>query len=127
MIIIIHKVMMMIMEMVMIETVEMMVPAQMVERVAAHHAFLRQQSNALPDLRFLFNICQYLKTGFHHHLLLFLLVLKIMMMTISDEDYVDALVLSQQNAASSSLLDLAIVEVRLHLLLFLMMMTTKVR
>ena len=50
-----------------------------------------------------------------------------MMMTISDEDYVDALVLSQQNAASSSLLDLAIVEVRLHLLLFLMMMTTKVR
>ena len=56
MIIIIHKVMMMIMEMVMIETVEMMDPAQMVERVAAHHAFLRQQSNALPDLRFLLSI-----------------------------------------------------------------------
>ena len=31
---------------------------------------------------------------------------------ISDEDYVDALLLSQQNAASSSLLDLAIVEVK---------------
>ena len=36
---------------------------------------------------------------------------------ISDEDYVDALALSQQNAASSSLLDLAIVEVGSSLLI----------
>ena len=34
----------------------------------------------------------------------------------------DALVLSQQNGASSSLLDLAIVEVSLHLLIMMMMM-----
>ena len=46
------------------------------------------------------------------------------MMMISDEDYVDALVLSQQNAASASLLDLAIVEVSLHLLMKMMMMMT---
>ena len=44
------------------------------------------------------------------------------MMMISDEDYVDALVLSQQNAASASLLDLAIVEVSLYLLLMMVMM-----
>ena len=52
------------------------------------------------------------------------------MMIISDEDYVDALVLSQQNAASASLLDLAIVEVSLHLLMMMvmvmMMMTMEV-
>ena len=36
---------------------------------------------------------------------------------ISDEDYVDALALSQQNANSSSLLDLAIVEVGSSLLI----------
>ena len=46
------------------------------------------------------------------------------MMMISDEDYVDALVLSQQNAASASLLDLAIVEVSLYLLMKMMMMMT---
>ena len=44
------------------------------------------------------------------------------MMIISDEDYVDALVLSQQNAASASLLDLAIVEVSLYLLMMMVMM-----
>ena len=45
---------------------------------------------------------------------------------ISDEDYVDALVLSQQNGATSSLLDLAIVEVSLHLLIMMMTMTMEV-
>ena len=93
----------------------------MVERVAAHHAFLRQQSNLLPDLRWSSHVPIHLGHLYHlhhHHLCIFTI------MITSDEDYVDALLLSQQNCASSSLLDLALVEVTiLFCLLFLMIRT----
>ena len=35
----------------MVMMMKMMMMTQVVERVAAHHAFLRQQSNVLPNLR----------------------------------------------------------------------------
>ena len=93
----------------------------MVERVAAHHAFLRQQSNLLPDLRWSSHApihLGHLHHLHHHHLCIFTI------MIASDEDYVDALLLSQQNCASSSLLDLALVEVIiLFCLLFLIIRT----
>ena len=93
----------------------------MVERVAAHHAFLRQQSNLLPDLRWSSHApihLGHLHHLHHHHLCIFTI------MIISDEDYVDALLLSQQNCASSSLLDLALVEVIILFCLLLLIIRT---
>ena len=93
----------------------------MVERVAAHHAFLRQQSNLLPDLRWSSHApihLGHLHHLHHHHLCIFTI------MIASDEDYVDALLLSQQNCASSSLLDLALVEVLILFCLLLLIIRT---
>ena len=98
----------------------------MVERVAAHHAFLRQQSNLLPDLRWSSHAPIHLghlhhlhhHHLHHHHLCIFTI------MIASDEDYVDALLLSQQNCASSSLLDLALVEVIILFFLLLLIIRT---
>ena len=93
----------------------------MVERVAAHHAFLRQQSNLLPDLRWSSHApihLGHLHHLHHHHLCIFTI------MIASDEDYVDALLLSQQNCASSSLLDLALVEVIILFCLLLLIIRT---
>ena len=96
----------------------------MVERVAAHHAFLRQQSNLLPDLRWSSHApihLGHLHHLHHHHLCIFTI------MITSDEDYVDALLLSQQNCASSSLLDLALVEVIILFCLLLLIIRTWTR
>ena len=98
----------------------------MVERVAAHHAFLRQQSNLLPDLRWSSHApihLGHLHHLHHHHLHHHHLCIFTIMIT-SDEDYVDALLLSQQNCASSSLLDLALVEVIILFCLLLLIIRT---